>query len=386
MTETDADGVHDVGPVELPGGSHFDAPPPARRDTRAPEIEYEMVETDPSPAPQPEEDRLTEQQAGERPLVQSAEANEGRPPRRFRTKSEENAARRAGRDRTMAELAAARAEIDELNRRLGGIEPRLTEIDESRLQSRIGDIDRRIQDSQHQVAEARRKMSEAMISSDADALNSALEARDAAIMAQSRLTAEKNLLTTGNPLGEGMPRLPARPPGPQIQPPPQVQPLPARAREFIADFEADNDWMRRDAQGRALDFDTNLALQLDNAVAAEGFNPSTQDYWDELQSRIDRYLPHRAAGSSAAPAKAPQQAPRQMQVQPERRGPMVGGAGDRAPAARPNQVYISPERKESLIQAGILERDGRTVANKDKFNRVMRSYQEFDRSNGAARQ
>lgn len=50
-----------------------------------------------------------------------------------------------------------------------------------------------------------------------------------------------------------------------------------------------NDWY--DPQGG--DPDSRVALTIDQAMAEEGFNPKTPEYWEELDNRLQKYLPHR---------------------------------------------------------------------------------------------
>jgi hypothetical protein len=41
------------------------------------------------------------------------------------------------------------------------------------------------------------------------------------------------------------------------------------------------------------DMDSKIAKQVDEQLHAEGWNPATSDYWDEMDNRLRRYLPHR---------------------------------------------------------------------------------------------
>lgn len=260
------------------------------------------------------------------------------------------------------------------------MEPRFTEIDQGRLQQRVADVDRQISEATRLRTEARRHFTAAMTSGDSDAIDAAFDARDQATESLARLAAEKERLSSLPPPRQQDVRPPAQ------QQPSAPPPLSTQAREYLSDFQADHDWLRVDPQGRPLDFDTELALRLDHAVAAEGFNPGTQEYWEELSDRIAQYMPHRAQrqqGQQQQTPRQPAQQPRQQQA-PERRGPLMGGNSDRAPAANPNgnQVYLSPERKDALILAGALDRDGRTVNDAAKFKRYLTQYQAYDRANG----
>ena len=63
---------------------------------------------------------------------------------------------------------------------------------------------------------------------------------------------------------------------------------------------ATNGWSRNgwyDPQGG--DPDSRVALTIDQAMAEEGWNPKSPDYWDELDNRLQKYLPHRYTGEES---------------------------------------------------------------------------------------
>ena len=393
-----------IGPaIPLPGGGDGGIDLPRNTNDRQADTEYHIVETDddfrPLEQARPaQETRQPEQRQEQDESLATQDDAMVRDPEtrqfRRRTKAEERQARRQGRERTFNELsqfksenANLRAELDDLRGRVQGFEPRLQQIDESRVQAQISELDRSIQQANQLASDARRRLKESIVAADADGVDAALQARDDAVMAASRLEAQKNMMTSGNPLGVEGPRRQAQPER-QSQ---QQAPLPARAQQFVQDFQAEHDWIRVDpATKRPADADSEIALLLDRQVAEAGFNPSTQDYWDELSDRMERYLPHRFAGSQDQQPQPRRQPQQQQPVQPERRGPMVTGSSDRAPASvqgsNPNTVYLSPQRKDAMMLAGVLERDGRTVADPVKFKRYLKQYSDYDRANGVARQ
>jgi hypothetical protein len=55
-----------------------------------------------------------------------------------------------------------------------------------------------------------------------------------------------------------------------------------------------NQWY--DPNGR--DPDSKVALTIDQAMAEEGWNPKTPQYWEELDNRLQKYLPHRYTGEA----------------------------------------------------------------------------------------
>lgn len=429
LTETDPEDGSEPPllpqPTSLPDGiaPARNAPAgPQLRDNRAPPVEqpFEIIDTDDNLVPlagrgnQPTEPRLTDTDAGPRSLVdrQAAEQAEQQRQRRARTPAERRAAAREGRDRTLSELASLRRQNEELvawkeqvEPQLAGIGPRLQEIDQGRVADQIAGFDRGIQEQQARATDARRRISEAMVSQDGEALTAALEQRDSAIMEQQRLTVQRNMLATGDPLGRtdqgqrrpadqrAQPREQTQQPQPQRPPP-----LPPRAQALADDFAGRHAWLgTRDPNDDRWAFERDTALRLDAEVAREGYNPSDLEYWDVLEDRMRQYLPHRFDGEEpqAAPGGNGNRNNRRPPVQvaagagrpvPERRGPMVPGGGDRPTAPGGNQVYLSPARKLALQEAGIIGRDGQTVEDQTRFRRVLKQYQDYDRANGTVRQ
>jgi hypothetical protein len=47
-----------------------------------------------------------------------------------------------------------------------------------------------------------------------------------------------------------------------------------------------------------------VSLTIDQAMAEEGWNPKTPQYWEELDTRLQKYLPHRyTVGEDEKPAQ-----------------------------------------------------------------------------------
>lgn len=325
---------------------------------------------------QPEE---TDQQDQERSFVK-------------RPKREQRQRRLDARDRSIAEIDYLRGQVEQLNGRLSTYEPRFDEIASARVQEQIASVDREIQEQATRAVQARRRMSDAMMSSDGDAFAAALEERDEAIIKSQQLAVRKNVLSSGNPLGrenvdaarQAQPRQQT-----QEQPRQEAPRLSPTAARLAQQFAEEHDWvdMTRGADGRVRDVDSRRLAMIDNDVAADGYDPSTQEYWDELADRASHIIgKHTAPAPQARNGNGATHQPAAAAVPTQRRGPMTAGSADRPPPAGRNQVYLSAARKMAMIEAGALESDGRTVSDKNKFGRLLTRYQEFDRANGVARQ
>lgn len=131
----------------------------------------------------------------------------------------------------------------------------------------------------------------------------------------------------------------------------------AHAKEFIKDHS----WYSPEGK----DESSAIVLAIDNALVKEGFNPRSEDYWDELRDRVRRRLPEKFE-EAAAPAarKTERQA---------RGGPAVGSGREHAPTSTRREVYISPERKAALIEAGVWD----DPVLRQKY---IKKYMEYDRT------
>lgn len=407
------DEEHDIeqAPVSESGLRPVVTPPIRDRVVAGGEDEYEIVETDDAGQPvggaRQQEAPLSEEAAGTRPVIEQDRPQDGE--RRREPKSQRNARRREGRDRMATDNAQLRQQVEELLSRFGQfeqrvtgqVEPRLIELGEREIAGREAQVDRAIAESEKAARAARTAIAMAMTSGDTEALNAALDERDQAIIRGTRLQNDKAEIA----------RLRARAPqgreaaagqdGDDRRAPEQRQqqqqrgpaPLPARAQRFVEDFAGRHDWYdpRNDA-----DPDSAVVLAIDRAVAREGYDMNSQEYWDEIEARMQEKLPWHFEEAGAAPAPrdrqdgrrpANERAPASQQasarapaVTPQRRGPPTAGAGDRPAPGTRKQVVISPPRKQAMIDSGAIASDG-TILDRGKYTRTLQRYEEFDRTN-----
>ena len=141
---------------------------------------------------------------------------------------------------------------------------------------------------------------------------------------------------------------------------------------------AKNPWFRGPT---STDADSMVAVAVDNSLAADGFNPTTDAYWEEYEARLKKFLPHRFPGramsannddnsrnNGAQPARGQQQGrPRQA----------VAGAGNVGNAASPgarNTFVLSAERVKAMKESGAWH-DPKRKADQ------IRRYREYDAAN-----
>jgi len=100
----------------------------------------------------------------------------------------------------------------------------------------------------------------------------------------------------------------------------------------------------------------------------DGYDPKSEEYWNELRARAARRLPDRFAKAEAKTEQKEERTPRG--------GPGIGSGREHAPTSTRKEVYVSPERKQALIEAGVWD---------DPVLRMkyVKRYAEYDKQNRA---
>jgi type II secretory pathway pseudopilin PulG len=115
-------------------------------------------------------------------------------------------------------------------------------------------------------------------------------------------------------------------------------------------------------QGR--DEDSAVTKAIDNSLAAEGWNPASEEYWHELTRRVATRI-----GDGGSSAQAAERTPR-------RKAPPTGNTREHTPTRTRNEVVVTPERKAAMIEAGIWDDPVRRTSQ-------LKAYQAYDRENSA---
>lgn len=129
-----------------------------------------------------------------------------------------------------------------------------------------------------------------------------------------------------------------------------------------------NNWMARnnwyDPQGG--DMDSEVATKVDESLMKEGWDPTTEEYWDELDRRLTKYLPHRYNGrNDESNSRSSDRRPRTV---------VTGSGREQATSAKPGEFRLSPERVRAIKEAGKWD-------NIAERNRMIKKYAEYDRAN-----
>lgn len=118
-----------------------------------------------------------------------------------------------------------------------------------------------------------------------------------------------------------------------------------------------NGWMERNSwyDPEAGDEDTQIAKVIDNRLVAEGWDPASQDYWDELDTRLQKRLPHRYTRNTDEPSR---RSPRSV---------VTGSSRESSGRVNGNQFVLEPEQVRAMKDAGFWD-------DPEKRNRMIKRY------------
>lgn len=296
------------------------------------EVEYVAVEEAEKSAPNEDDDEDDEEEAG----FKDSDTEEDREAIRERRRQEkrerkERREKAIGRDKT--ELNFLRTRNDELERRLMAVEG-FTQ------KSVVNDIDRQLQEAVREAELADQVIAKAVEAGNGEDVTKALRFRDQAIARAQQLYQQKQYTET------------------QVAAPRQPQGMDRQVENFAKEFISSNSWY--DPQGK--DEDSAIVLAIDNTLTQEGYDPRTEEYWDELQDRVKRRLPEKFKSF------------KEENPEPRRRtgGPQVGSGREHAPTSTRKEIYISPERKAAMQELGVWD-------DPVLRQRYVKRYAEYDR-------
>lgn len=229
--------------------------------------------------------------------------------RRARRRSKKDLIRKTNEEKDVR-LQAIQRENEDLRNRLSRVEQRTQGADMARL-------DKTIEDQQVRLEYNRMKLAEATSAGDGEA---AVKAQDALYESRQQLDQLARLKK-------------------QAEQPTQATIDPSIQRNASTWIER-NSWYKPDLS----DTDSKIAKQVDEVLSKEGWSPSDPDYWDELDNRLQKYLPHRYNGADKR--ESSQRTPRNT----------VGSSGREASAAYggTNRTFtLSAEQVRAMKDAGM---------------------------------
>lgn len=240
-----------------------------------------------------------------------------------------------------AKLSESNHLINSLRRQNEQMAERLAVLERKTAGSDLARLDKAIEDSHLRLQYAKMKIKESTEMADGAGLAEAQEAWYEARRQVEALEALKKKAVAAPPAGS-VPRAP--------------DPLLKRNAE---NWMSRNDWY--DPNGR--DIDSQVATKIDEALSKEGWDPTTPEYWDELDNRLTKYLPHRYNGGTDE--RSSSRKPRTV---------VTGSGRESAPSRNGSEFVLSPDRVRAIKEAGRWD-------NLEERKKMIRKYMEYDRAN-----
>ena len=247
-------------------------------------------------------------------------------------------------DRRDQAIKRDKLELDFLRKRNDDLERRVTAQEQRAHQVDLGTYDAQIAGAAKEAEMAERVIAKAVEAGNGKDVAQALKYRDQAMQKVQQLQYAKQQAAQQRPQG---------------------QQLDDMTMHYANEFIKDNPWY--DSQGR--DEDSAIVIAIDQSLAKDGYNPQSEEYWDELRKRAARRLPEKFKNGRQPTREA-------REERTPRGGPAVGSGREHAPASTRKEIYLSPERKQALIDAGVWD---------DPVLRMKyaKRYSEYDRANKA---
>ena len=235
--------------------------------------------------------------------------------------------------------------LQQLQRENEEFKRRLSNVERETKNSQIARIDKHLEDQKVRLEYAKMKMSEAVQAGDGDAMVEAQtmfnEAQSAVgEFARAKQTAEREAQNRNDT--------------------PVVDPT---VQRNAADWMRRNNWYRPDTSDR----DSQIAKKIDELLVTEGLNPSDPDYWDELDNRLQKALPHRYNDTSDGNSAV--RKPRNVVSSSGREASAAYGGNNRT------QFVLSPERVKAMKEVGAWDNPTRKKA-------MIENFIKYDRANG----
>lgn len=263
-------------------------------------------------------------------------------------RSAKRARRRAKKDLIRKTNEEKDVRLQQLQRENEEFKRRLSYVEKETKHGQIARIDKHIEDQRVRLEYAKMKLSEAVQAGDGEAMVEAQTLWNEAQATLGEFTKVKSSVEH------------------DAQHKQDFQVVDPSVQRNAADWMRRNSWYRPDTS----DQDSKIAKKVDELLVTEGWNPSDPDYWDELDSRLHKALPHRyneSTGSDSAVRK-----PRNV----------VGSSGREASAAyggnNRTQFVLSPERVKAMKEVGAWDNPVRKKAMIDNFVK-------YDRENAGRR-
>jgi hypothetical protein len=235
---------------------------------------------------------------------------------------------------------SSKHKISALERRNEDLARRLAAVENTAASYQFAQVDKAIEDEATRVEYAKMKLVQAAQANDANAQVEYLEQLQEAKTKLSQIQAyKKQQLDNAK--------------NPKQNVPNEVS---TEVQRQATTWLKDNKWY--DPQAR--DTDSKIAKLVDQDLAAEGWDPSDPEYWDELDNRLSARLPHRYSAKGGTSNR--------------RGGPTASSRTANPSGKAGNTITLSRERVSAIKDAGAWD-------DPVKRSKMIKAYAQFDKDN-----
>ena len=250
------------------------------------------------------------------------------------------AARRARRKAKKEYIKQANAEKDimlnNLKRQNQELMERLSVVERKTHSADLARLDKAVEDKQLRLQYARMKMAEATQAGDGEAMAKAQEMWYEARREMEALVSAKEQAARANSA-----------PSPTDN---------GRMQRLASDWMENNSWFDPNSD----DEDSQIARIIDQKLVKEGWNPNSEDYWEELDKRLQKRLPHRYTDDTDE---------RDVRTRRPRSVVTSSGRENAASSGGKNVFTLAPEQVRAMKDAGLWD-------DPEKRNKMIRRYAE----------
>lgn len=265
--------------------------------------------------------------------------DELREAKRNRRRAKKDLIRKTNQEKDV-KLQSLQRENEEFRKRLG-------QLERNTKSEQLTRIEKNIEDAQVRLEYAKMKLSEATSNNDGQAMV------EAQTLWQNSQDEMRQLSHIKNQVDQELRR-----PQQNVEiPDPEIQ-------RNAADWMRRNNWYRPDSN----DTDTRVAKKIDELMVTQGWDPKDPDYWDELDSRLQKELPHRYNRDNDEETRNVRR-PRNVVTSSGREASAAYGGSNRT------QFVISPDRVKAMKDAGAWDNPVRKA-------KMVQEFIKFDRQNG----
>jgi hypothetical protein len=233
--------------------------------------------------------------------------------------------------------------INALQKKNSELAERLAKVEQKTSGAELARVDKAIEDAGVQVEYAKMKMTEAVQGQDGEGVT---KAQELWYDSKRRLESLQNLKHQASKQ--------------MSQPQQNIQVPDPVVQRYAADWMERNTWY--DPNGR--NEESEIAQVIDKKLTAEGFDPTTEDYWDELDDRLKKYLPQQYNSSYNA-SSVKHQRPRSV---------MTSSGRETTATTKSNEFRLSPARVSAMKEAGMWN-------DQELRKKAISKYAEWDRQN-----